>query len=161
MLVCFSAEGAKNVFWACLSLLCGWGSLTIAFTDIFVYMVHHFILLYLNSFNRRFDREVWWFEHSVSYLRVSLSVESAQSLYWPWLSPLRRWGSLTTIYTGKFIYMTHFFILLQVNSFDLKVDREGFWFEHSVLQLWVSLSSEVALNCFIALGFLCSKDGVI
>ena len=37
-----------------------------AFTDIFVYVTHHFILLDLNSFNLRFDREVWWFEHSVS-----------------------------------------------------------------------------------------------
>ena len=39
-------------------------SLTVAFTGIFVYMAHHFILLWLNPFDLRVDREEWWFEHS-------------------------------------------------------------------------------------------------
>ena len=97
--------------------------MTMAFIGKFVYTTDHFILLRLNPIDLRVDREGWWFEKLSTLCRVSLSVESAQSLYWPWLSPLQRWGSLTTIYTGKFVYMTHFFILLQVNSFDLKVDR--------------------------------------
>ena len=36
-------------------------------------MAHHFIMLRLNPFGLRVDREGWWFEHSVSYLRVCLS----------------------------------------------------------------------------------------
>ena len=38
MRVCLSAEGAKNVSWPWLSLLQGWGSLTMAFTGKFVYI---------------------------------------------------------------------------------------------------------------------------
>ena len=50
----------------------------------------------------------------------------------PWLSPLRGWGSLTMApFTRKFVYTTHDFILLGLNPFDLSVDREGWWFEHS------------------------------
>ena len=55
-----------NVSWPRLSLLQGWGSLTIAFTGKFVYMVHHFILLWLNKFGLRIDREGCCFEDSVS-----------------------------------------------------------------------------------------------
>ena len=33
--------------------------------------------------------------------------------------------------TGQFVYMAHYFILLQLNLFDLGVDREGWWFEQS------------------------------
>ena len=44
----------------------GCGSLTMAFTDKFVCMAHHFVLLRLNPFDLRVDREGWWFEHSVS-----------------------------------------------------------------------------------------------
>ena len=51
---------------------------------------------------------------------------------WPWLSPLRGWGSLTMAFTGKFVYMAHQFIMLRLNPFGLRVDREGWWFEHSV-----------------------------
>ena len=28
------------------------------------------------------------------------------------------------------LYMAHHFILLRLNPFDLRVDREGWWFEH-------------------------------
>ena len=38
----------------------------------FVYMAHHFILLWLNPFDFGVDREGWWFKHSVSQLRVCL-----------------------------------------------------------------------------------------
>ena len=33
--------------------------------------------------------------------------------------------------TGKFVYMAHHFILLWLNPFGLRADREGRWFEHS------------------------------
>ena len=35
------------------------------------------------------------------------------------------WGSLTMAFRGKFVYMTHHLILLRLNPFDLRVDREG------------------------------------
>ena len=56
----------------------------------------------------------------------------AKSIFWPWLSPLQGWGSLTTTFTGQFVYMAHHFLLLRINPFDLKVDEKGCWFEHSV-----------------------------
>ena len=64
------------------------------------------------------------------HIRVCLSAEGAKNVSWPWLSPLRGWGSLTMASTGKFVYMAHHFIML--NPFGLRVDREGWWFEHSV-----------------------------
>ena len=75
-----------------------------------------------------------------------MSVEGAKSVSWPWLSPLRGWGSVTMAFTGKFVYMAHHFILVRLNPFDLRVDREGWWCEHSVSQLRVSLSAEDAKN---------------
>ena len=66
------------------------------------------------------------------YMRVSLSAEGAKNISWPWLSLLRGWGSLTMTSTGKFVYMAHHFIFLRLNSFGLRVDRKGWWFEHSV-----------------------------
>ena len=35
-------------------------------------------------------------------------------------------------FTGKFVYMAHHYILLPLNPFDLRVNREGWWFEHSM-----------------------------
>ena len=75
-----------------------------AFTGKFVYTAHDFILLRLNPFDLRDDREGWWFEHSMLWLQVSLLVEGAKNVSWSWLSPLRGWGSLTMAFTGKFIY---------------------------------------------------------
>ena len=46
--------------------------------------------------------------------------------------------------TGKFICMVHHFILLRLNPFGLWVDREGFWFEHSISYWRVCLSAEGA-----------------
>ena len=37
----------------------------------------------------------------------------------------------TDAFTGKFAYMAPHFIFLRLNLIDLKVDREGWWFEHS------------------------------
>ena len=48
------------------------------------------------------------------------------------ITPLREWGSLTMSFTGKFVYMAHHFILLRLNPFGLRADRDGGWFEHSM-----------------------------
>ena len=69
---------------------------------------------------------------SIFSMRVCLSAESAKNVSWPWLSPLQRWGSLTMAFTGKFVYTAHHSILLRLNPFDLRVDKEGWWFEHSI-----------------------------
>ena len=66
----------------------------------------------------------------------------------PWISPLRGWGSLTIPLTVKFVYIANHFILLWLNSFDLSVESEGWWFEHSVSYLRVFLSAEGAKNVF-------------
>ena len=34
-------------------------------------------------------------------MRVCLSAEGAKNVSWPWLSPLRGWGSLTMALAGK------------------------------------------------------------
>ena len=47
-----------------------------------------------------------------------MPADSAKNVFWPWLSPLRGWGSLTMAFTGKFVYMVHHFILLWLNAFD-------------------------------------------
>ena len=44
---------------------------------------------------------------------------------WPWLSLLCGWDSLNMTFTSKFVYMAHHFILLRLNPFDLRVDKEG------------------------------------
>ena len=88
-------------------------------------MVHHFILLWLSPRDLRVDSEGWWFEHSVSQLWVCLRTEDAKNVSWPWLSLLRGWDILTMAFTGKFVYMAHHFILLQLNPFDLRADRKG------------------------------------
>ena len=105
MLLGSSAERAKSVSWIWLSPLRGWGSLIITSTGKFVYKAHHFILLRLNPFGLSVDSEEWCFEHSMSYLWVCSSAEGAKNVSWPWLFPLRGWGSLTMAFTGKFVYI--------------------------------------------------------
>ena len=109
------------------------------YTGKLVYMTHNFILLQLNPFGLRVAREEWWFEHSMSQLRVSLSGEGAKNVSWFSLSPFRGWGSLTMTSTGKFVHMAHHFILLQLYPFGLRVDSEGWRFESSLSQLRVCL----------------------
>ena len=46
--------------------------------------------------------------------------------------------------TGKFICMTHHFILLRLNPFGDGVDKDSYWFEHSMAQLQVGFSAERA-----------------
>ena len=143
---CYSAEGAKNVSWRLRSLLWGWGSPTMTFTDKFVYMAHHFILLRLNPFGLRVDSEESWFEHSMSWFRVWLSAEGAENVSWPWVPPLRGCCGLTITFTGKFLYMSHDFILLWLNPFGLRVDRKGWWFVKYMSWLRICLSGEAAKN---------------
>ena len=61
-----------------------------------------------------------------------MSAESAENVSWLWLSALRVWGSVTIVFTGKFVYMAHHFTLVRLNPLPLSVDEEGRWFEHSV-----------------------------
>ena len=51
------------------------------FSRQFVYMGQHFILLQLNVFGLRVDGEGWWFEHSMSWLRICLSAERAKNVF--------------------------------------------------------------------------------
>ena len=74
-------------------------------TGKFVYMAHHFILLRLNPFGLRVNGEGWWFEPSVSWLRLCLSAEAAVNISWLRLSPLREWGSwLWHLLVNMYIY---------------------------------------------------------
>ena len=63
-------------------------------------------------------------------------------------------------FTGKFVYMANHFILLQLNPFGLRADREGLWFEHSVSQLQVCFSAAGA-KMFPDPCYLRSEDGVV
>ena len=108
--------------------------------------IYNSILRRLNPFDLRVDIEGWWFEHSVSQLRVCLSAEGTKNVFWPWISPLRGQGSLTITFTGKFVKMARHFILLRLNPCDLRVDRERWWFQHSVSQLRVCLPIESDKN---------------
>ena len=94
-------------------------------TGKFLYMAHHFILLQLNPFDLRFDSEGWWFEHSMSDLRVGLLADGGKKVSWTWVFPIRRWDSLTMTSTGKFAYKAQHFIFLGLNPFGLRIDREA------------------------------------
>ena len=132
MRVGVSAEVAKNVSWPSLFPVRGWGSLTMTSTGKFVFMAHHFILLWLNPFGLRVDREGLWFEHSMPSLRFGCSGEGAKNVSCFRLSPLGGWGSLNMTSTGKFVCMAHQLILLLLNPIGLRVDSERCWFEHSM-----------------------------
>ena len=63
---------------------------------------------------------------------VGLSAEGAKNGSWPCLFPFRGWGGVTMTSTGKFVYNAHHFILVRLNPYGLRVDSEGWWFEHSM-----------------------------
>ena len=46
---------------------------------------------------------------------ICLSAEGAKNVSWPWLSPLRGWGSLTMAFTGKFVYI-YIYIYIYINK---------------------------------------------
>ena len=60
---------------------------------------------------------------------------------------------------NKFVSMSHHFILVWLNPFDLSIDREGWWFELScviVVGLLVSRGSE---KRFLAVAFSTPRMG--
>ena len=57
----------------------------------------------LNFFELSVDSERWWLEHFMPLLRVWLLAEGDKNVSWPWLSPLRGWGSLIMAFTDKFV----------------------------------------------------------
>ena len=88
------------------SYLQGWGSLTMTFAGKFVYISHHFILLWLNPFDIRVDTKGWWFENSMSKLRVCLSAGGVENVSWNYISLLRRCGSLWHSLVNLYIWLT-------------------------------------------------------
>ena len=56
--------------------------------------------------------------------------------------------------------MAHHFIMLRLNPFGLRVDREGWWFEHSVSYCRFACQQRV-LKTFPGPGYLRSEDGVV
>ena len=55
--------------------------------------------------------------------------------------------------------MAHHFILLRLSPCDLRVDRVGWWFEHSVCSCGFACQQRV-LKTFPGLGYLRSEDEV-
>ena len=47
------------------------------------------------------------------------------------------------VFTSKCIYMGHHFYLLRLNPFELSIDREGSWFDHSVYSCWFACQQRV------------------
>ena len=45
----------------------------------------------------KYSRDIMW--------SANIYIEGAKNVSWPWLSPLRGWGSPTMTYTGKFVYI--------------------------------------------------------
>ena len=89
---------------------------TVIYMELCIYgSTFHFAMA--QSFFLKFDKDGWWFEHFVSQLRVCLSAEGAKNVSWPWLSPLQGWGSLTMVFTGKFVQ------ILRGNYHDLSLVR--------------------------------------
>ena len=63
-------------------------------------------------------------------------------------------------FASKFGYMANHFILLQLNAFGLRLDKEEWWFEHSVSQLRLFCQQKF-LKMFAGTGYLLLKDAVI
>ena len=62
-------------------------------------------------------------------------------------------------FTGKFVLTGNHLILLRLNPFELSVDREGWYFEHSMSSWQVLLSAEGG-KTFPGPSYLHSKDRV-
>ena len=74
----------------------------------------------------------------------------AKNVSWPWLSPLRGWGSLAMAFSGEFLY-----IWLTISScygsipLTLRlIGRDGGLSTPQLSQLWVCLSAKGAKNIF-------------
>ena len=59
--------------------------------------------------------------------------------------------------------MAHHFMLLRLNPFDLRIDREGWWFEHSFVIVYSCRCAcqQRVLKVFPGRGYFCSEDGVV
>ena len=82
---------------------------------------------------------------------VFVSSDGAKKVSWPWLSLIQQLGSLAMAFTAKFVSLAHHIIFLRFNPFDIRVDREGWWFEDSMSYLHVCLSADGAKNFLLAL----------
>ena len=87
---------------------------------IYIY-IHTYIYIYIHTYIHNIYiyimylcMYVYIYIYIASYLRVCLSTESAKNVSWPWLSPLRGWGSVTMAFTCKFIYIYiyYYFIII-------------------------------------------------
>ena len=85
-----------------------------------------------------------------------LSEEGAKNISWPWLFLLQGLVSLAMAFAAKLVYMDHHFILLWLNPFDLRVDREGWWFGHSCV---IVVGLLVSRGCFLALATSAPRMG--
>ena len=92
---------------------------------------YHFILLWLNPFDLRVDRKGLWLGPSCVIVPGLLVRRGCLKRFLALAISTTRWGSLTMALTGKFVYMAHHFILLWLNPFELRVDMERWWLEHS------------------------------
>ena len=63
--------------------------------------------------------------------------EGAKNVSWPWLSPLRGWGSLTMTSTGKFVYIYIYIYIycIYIYIYNIYRERERERRERVVLQL--------------------------
>ena len=127
-----------------------------------LYMAHHFILLRLSPFDLKVDREGWWFEHSVSWLRVCFSAEGAKNVSWPWLFPLWGWGSLTMTFTGKFvfIYICYFQKITHTNIFSFTVIDSLVFSLFSPVWLLDMIAYSISMNKTIKLMLFTNKEWI-
>ena len=109
------------------SYLQGWGSLTMTFAGKFVYISHHFILLWLNPFDIRVDTKGWWFENSMSKLRVCLSAGGVENVSWNYISLLRRCGSLWHSLVNLYIWLTISSCYGPISLILGFIGRDGVW----------------------------------
>ena len=140
--------------------LLGWGSLIFSSTGKFVCMAHHFILLRLNPFGLRVDREGGRFEHSLSKLQVCLSPKGAKkvSLSWlfhSWGGVVWLWHALVNLYIWLTISSCYGSITLAlgliVRDGDLSILCHSFGFA----------CQQRVLKMFSRPGYLHSKYGVV
>ena len=62
--------------------------------------------------------------------------------------------------TDRFVYMAHHFILLRVKPFSLKVDRDGWLFEHCSHSSAFPCQQRVP-KTFPGPGYLCSENVLV
>ena len=117
MRVCLSPEGAKNVSWPWLSLLRGWGSLTMTSTGKFVYI---YIYMYIYKMkilkaeqSNRFRRK-----HLSQNVFECLSEQHLQicfSLFYIWLSQLLFYLSFCLFLFFLFPFLQKFILITNTN----------------------------------------------